>query len=82
MTRESAAIVRSTVELCHALHMRAIAEGVEEVAVWHALSAIGCDAVQGYYVGQAIARRRISRVGARVALVATRAEQPPRHDKT
>jgi diguanylate cyclase (GGDEF)-like protein len=49
---ESAAIVRSTVELCHALHMRAIAEGVEEVAVWDALSAIGCDAVQGYYVGR------------------------------
>ena len=49
---ESAAIVRSTVELCHALHMRAIAEGVEEVAVWRALSAIGCDAVQGYYVGR------------------------------
>jgi diguanylate cyclase (GGDEF)-like protein len=49
---QSAAIVRSTVELCHALHMRAIAEGVEEVAVWDALSAIGCDAVQGYYVGR------------------------------
>jgi EAL domain-containing protein (putative c-di-GMP-specific phosphodiesterase class I) len=49
---ESAAIVRSTVELCHALHMRAIAEGVEEVAVWDALAAIGCDAVQGYYVGR------------------------------
>ena len=49
---ESAAIVRSTVELCHALHKRAIAEGVEEVAVWNALEAIGCDAVQGYYVGR------------------------------
>jgi len=49
---ESAAIVRSTVELCHALHMRAIAEGVEEVAVWDALAAIGCDVVQGYYVGR------------------------------
>jgi len=49
---ESAAIVRSTDELCHALHKRAIAEGVEEVAVWNALEAIGCDAVQGYYVGR------------------------------
>jgi diguanylate cyclase (GGDEF)-like protein len=49
---ESAAIVRSTVELCHALHMRAIAEGVEDEPVWNALSALGCDAAQGYYVGK------------------------------
>jgi diguanylate cyclase (GGDEF)-like protein len=49
---ESAAIVRSTVELCHALHMRAIAEGVEDEPVWSALSALGCDAAQGYYVGK------------------------------
>lgn len=49
---ESAAIVHSTVELCHALHLRAVAEGVEEVAVYDALAGIGCDAVQGYYVGR------------------------------
>lgn len=49
---ESAAIVRSTVELCHALHMRAIAEGVENEPVFNALSALGCDAAQGYYVGK------------------------------
>jgi diguanylate cyclase (GGDEF)-like protein len=49
---ESAAIVRSTVELCHALHMRAIAEGVEDEPVWGALAALGCDAAQGYYVGR------------------------------
>ena len=71
---ESAAIVRSTVELCHALHKRAIAEGVEEVAVWNALEAIGCDAVQGYYVGRPLPVGRFPCVGARVALVATRAE--------
>jgi diguanylate cyclase (GGDEF)-like protein len=49
---ESAAIVRSTVELCHALHMRAIAEGVEDEPVWRALSALGCDVAQGYFVGK------------------------------
>ena len=49
---DSAAIVRSTVELCHALHMRAIAEGVETEPVFDALSALGCDAAQGYYVGK------------------------------
>jgi len=49
---ESAAIVRSTVELCHALNMHAIAEGVEDEPVWRALSAMGCDTAQGYYVGK------------------------------
>ena len=48
----SAAIVRSTVELCHALKMQAIAEGVEEEPVWSALARLGCDAAQGYYVGR------------------------------
>jgi diguanylate cyclase (GGDEF)-like protein len=49
---DSAAIVRSTIELCHALKLRAIAEGVEDESVWRALSQLGCDAVQGYYVGR------------------------------
>jgi len=49
---ESAAIVRSTVELCHALHMRAIAEGVEDEPVWNALRDVGCDVAQGYHVGR------------------------------
>jgi diguanylate cyclase (GGDEF)-like protein len=49
---DSAAIVRSTIELCHTLKMRAIAEGVEDEPVWRALSLLGCDAVQGFYVGK------------------------------
>ena len=49
---DSAAIVRSTIELCHTLKLRAIAEGVEEEPVWRALSKLGCDAAQGYYVGR------------------------------
>ena len=73
---DSAAIVRSTVELCHALHMHAIAEGVEEEPVWRALSAMGCDTAQGYYVGKPLpvadypasaAGSRWSRAGSRYA---------------
>jgi diguanylate cyclase (GGDEF)-like protein len=73
---DSAAIVRSTVELCHALHMHAIAEGVEEEPVWRALSAMGCDTAQGYYVGKPLpvadypawaAASRWSRAGSRDA---------------
>ena len=32
--------------------MRAIAEGVEDEPVWKALSDVGCDVAQGYYVGK------------------------------
>lgn len=49
---DSASIVRSTIDLCHTLKLRAIAEGVEEAPVWDALAALGCDAVQGYFVGK------------------------------
>ena len=49
---DSAAIVRSTIELCHTLSFAAIAEGVEDEASWNALLREGCDAVQGYYVGR------------------------------
>lgn len=49
---DSAAIVRSTIELCHTLSLRAIAEGVEDEPAWRALAREGCDAVQGYYVGK------------------------------
>jgi EAL domain-containing protein (putative c-di-GMP-specific phosphodiesterase class I) len=49
---DSAAIVRSTIELCHTLKLHAVAEGVEDEPVWRALSLLGCDAVQGFYVGR------------------------------
>ena len=49
---DSAAIVRSTIELCHTLSLRAIAEGVEDASTWRALRDEGCDAAQGYYVGK------------------------------
>ena len=46
----SAAIVRSTIELAHALQLRAVAEGVEDERTLAALAAFGCDSVQGYYL--------------------------------
>ena len=49
-----AIIVRSTAELGHHLGLRVIAEGVEDAATWHQLHALGCDAIQGYYVSRPI----------------------------
>jgi EAL domain-containing protein (putative c-di-GMP-specific phosphodiesterase class I) len=51
---DSAAIVHSTIELCHTLSLDAIAEGVEDEPLWDALAREGCDAAQGYYVGRPV----------------------------
>jgi len=50
--KDSATIVRSTIELSHSLKLQAIAEGVESEALWLQLSELGCDICQGYYVGK------------------------------
>ena len=45
-------IVRSTIDLAHALGMAVTAEGVETPAAHALLSVMGCDMVQGYLVGR------------------------------
>ncbi len=41
-------VVRSIVDLAHALELSVIAEGVEDEDVWAALAELGCDFLQGY----------------------------------
>ena len=48
----NAAIVRSTIELGHNLGLRVVAEGVEDQASADALSGMGCDMLQGYFLGR------------------------------
>jgi len=48
----NAAIVRSTIELGHNLGLQVVAEGVEELDVWRRLLPLGCDFVQGFYIGR------------------------------
>jgi diguanylate cyclase (GGDEF)-like protein len=45
----SAAIVRSTIELAHALGLRLVAEGVEDGDTAMELARFGCDEAQGYF---------------------------------
>lgn len=45
-------IVRSTIALGHNLGLRVVAEGVENIQIWDMLSALGCDASQGYYMSR------------------------------
>jgi diguanylate cyclase (GGDEF)-like protein len=46
----NAAIVRSTVELAHALGLDVVAEGVEDAAALATLDDMGCDFAQGYHL--------------------------------
>lgn len=50
--RDSATIVRSTIELAHNLDLEVIAEGVEDENTFTALADLGCDAAQGFCISQ------------------------------
>lgn len=48
----STAIIHSALTLGHDLGLEVVAEGVENRMVWDRLAELGCDVVQGYYVGR------------------------------
>jgi diguanylate cyclase len=50
--RAGVEVVRSIVQLAHALGLQVVAEGVERVDTLEELHRIGCDAVQGYLVSR------------------------------
>jgi diguanylate cyclase len=49
-----AVIVRSTVDLGRNLGLRVVAEGVEDGVTLRELDALGCDAIQGYYISRPV----------------------------
>jgi diguanylate cyclase (GGDEF)-like protein len=49
-SERDASIVHSTIQLAHALGLESVAEGVESQAVLDAISKMGCDLAQGYYI--------------------------------
>jgi diguanylate cyclase (GGDEF)-like protein len=50
--RRSVAIVRSTVDLTHALGLRMVAEGIENQPALEILRDLGCDRLQGWHLGR------------------------------
>ncbi len=46
-----ARIVRATIDLAHALGFQVTAEGVEQETVFRKLCELGCDGLQGFYIG-------------------------------
>ena len=69
---DDAAIVRSTVDLGRNLGLRVVAEGIEDGDTWTALTTLGCDMAQGYYLSPPLTppefdawlRSRISNIAA------------------
>ena len=49
---DSAAIVRSTIDLGHNLGLEVVAEGVENQGTWDRLARLECDTAQGFFVGE------------------------------
>ena len=54
-------IVRSTINLGHALNLKVVAEGVEAASSWEALARLGCDLIQGYFVSKPLPVRNLQR---------------------
>ncbi len=60
-------IVKSTIDLAHALGQTVVAEGIEDEATWLKLVQLGCDVGQGYHLGRPMAfqdfRKTILKLG-------------------
>lgn len=51
---KAATIVRSTIDLAHNLGLKVVAEGTATKKIWDALSFLGCDEAQGYFISPAL----------------------------
>jgi diguanylate cyclase (GGDEF)-like protein/PAS domain S-box-containing protein len=51
-SKDSLAIVRSTIDLAHDLGLKVVAEGVETQENWDQLAALGCGSAQGYFIAK------------------------------
>jgi EAL domain-containing protein (putative c-di-GMP-specific phosphodiesterase class I) len=54
-------IVNSTIQLAHSLGRRVVAEGIEDRETLYALSLMGCDLAQGFYIGRPMSFRSLAR---------------------
>jgi EAL domain-containing protein (putative c-di-GMP-specific phosphodiesterase class I)/CHASE2 domain-containing sensor protein len=55
-------IVDSTIQLAHSLGRRVVAEGVEDREALYALSLMGCDVAQGFFIGRPVPLGKLMRV--------------------
>ncbi len=57
----SRVIVHTTIQLAHNLGLTVTAEGVEDEDTWRLLDAMGCDRVQGFFVGKPMPAEALER---------------------
>ncbi|GAA2729744.1 putative bifunctional diguanylate cyclase/phosphodiesterase [Cellulomonas aerilata] len=69
----SSAIVRSTLNLAHALGLHLVAEGVEDEATLLALAGLGCDLAQGYHLSRPLVADDVPDAVRRIATALARA---------
>jgi EAL domain-containing protein (putative c-di-GMP-specific phosphodiesterase class I) len=55
-------IIRSVVDLAHAVGMRAVVEGIETSRDWAVLAALGADEAQGFFVSRPVTDERLPAV--------------------
>jgi EAL domain-containing protein (putative c-di-GMP-specific phosphodiesterase class I) len=53
------ALIRSTIELGHALRLRVVAEGIEDGATLALLAELGCDIAQGYFISMPVPAEKL-----------------------
>lgn len=58
-TGKGAAIVRSVIDLAHALDLRVVAEGIEDEETCTLLAGLGCDEGQGFFLGRPVPADRL-----------------------
>lgn len=51
-SRESRLVIKAIIDLAHSLGMLVIAEGIEDSSTLQFLQQLGCDKVQGYFIGR------------------------------
>ncbi len=66
---DSAAIVRSTIDLAHNLGLEVVAEGVATESIGGALAALRCDAAQGFYFAGPMPESEAASWAAEVAFI-------------
>ncbi len=64
----SAIILRSTVDMAHALDMSVIVEGVESAEHMMLVHELGCDMAQGWHVGRPISAQKVTEILMGIAL--------------
>ncbi|MDX1693779.1 MAG: EAL domain-containing protein [Ketobacteraceae bacterium] len=50
-------IVKTTINMCHSLNYKVVAEGVESFEICASLKRMGCDYIQGYYISRPLSQK-------------------------